>query len=95
VVDARRAALRDLLAAVARRERDGGQVVDPRTGEIIKAEVNMYHNVMNLLRNWYFIQVSPLDVRAQTLPLPDSLMGNWSSTSSRTRSATPSASRTT
>jgi len=53
----------------------GGQVADPRTGEIIKAEVNMYHNVMNLLRNWYFTQVSPLDVRAQTLPLPDSLMG--------------------
>jgi hypothetical protein len=53
----------------------GGQVVDPRTGEILKAEVNMYHNVMNLLRNWYFIQVSPLDVRAQSLPLPDSLMG--------------------
>ena len=54
---------------------NGGQVVDPRTGEIIKAEVQMYHNVMNLLRNWYFIQASPLDTRAQTLPLPDSLMG--------------------
>jgi hypothetical protein len=53
----------------------GGQVADPRTGEIIKAEVNMYHNVMNLLRNWYFTQVSPLDVRAQMLPFPDSLMG--------------------
>jgi hypothetical protein len=53
----------------------GGQQVDPRTGEILKAEVNMYHNVMNLLRNWYFTQVSPLDPRAQTLPLPDSLMG--------------------
>ncbi|HET9440693.1 MAG TPA: zinc-dependent metalloprotease [Longimicrobiales bacterium] len=53
----------------------GGQTVDPRTGEILKAEVNMYHNVMNLLRNWYFVQVSPLDVRAQRLPLPDSLMG--------------------
>ena len=53
----------------------GGQLVDPRTGEIIKAEVNMYHNVQNLLRNWYFTQVSPLDPRAQTLPLPDSLMG--------------------
>jgi hypothetical protein len=53
----------------------GGQLVDPRTGEIIKAEVNMYHNVMNLLRNWYFTQVSPLDPRAQSLPLPDSLMG--------------------
>jgi len=54
---------------------NGGQVVDPRTGEIIKAEVQMFHNVMNLLRNWYFIQVSPLDPRAQSLPLPDSLMG--------------------
>ncbi len=53
----------------------GGQQVDPRTGEILKAEVNMYHNVMNLLRNWYFTQVSPLDPRAQSLPLPDSLMG--------------------
>ncbi|HUF50852.1 MAG TPA: zinc-dependent metalloprotease, partial [Longimicrobiales bacterium] len=53
----------------------GGQLVDPRTGEIIKAEVNMYHNVQSLLRNWYFTQVSPLDPRAQSLPLPDSLMG--------------------
>jgi hypothetical protein len=53
----------------------GGQVVDPRTGEILKAEVNMYHNVMDLLRDWYFTQVSPLDFRAQRLPLPDSLMG--------------------
>jgi Met-zincin/Domain of unknown function (DUF5117)/Domain of unknown function (DUF5118) len=54
---------------------NGGQVVDPRSGEIIKGEVNMYHNVMNLLRNWYFTQVGPLDPRAQSLPLPDSLMG--------------------
>jgi hypothetical protein len=53
----------------------GSQIVDPRTGEILKAEVNMYHNVMNLLRNWYFTQVGPLDPRAQHLPLPDSLMG--------------------
>ena len=53
----------------------GGQIVDPRTGEIIKAEVNMFHNVQNLVRNWYFTQVSPLDVRGQSLPLPDSLMG--------------------
>jgi hypothetical protein len=53
----------------------GGQIVDPRTGEILKAEVNMYHNVMSLLRDWYFTQVGPLDPRAQKLPLPDSLMG--------------------
>ena len=53
----------------------GGQVVDPRSGEIIKGEVNMYHNVMNLLRNWYFIQVSPLDARGRSLQFPDALMG--------------------
>jgi len=53
----------------------GGQIWDPRSGEILKGEVNMYHNVMNLLRNWYFTQVSPLDARAQSLPMPDSLMG--------------------
>jgi hypothetical protein len=53
----------------------GGAVADPRTGEIIKGEVNMFHNVMNLLRNWYFVQVGPLDERAHELPLPDDLMG--------------------
>jgi hypothetical protein len=35
----------------------------------------MYHNVLNLLRSWYFVQVAPLDARARELPLPDSLMG--------------------
>jgi hypothetical protein len=29
-----------------------------------------YHNVMNLARDWYFVQVGPLDPRAQKLPLP-------------------------
>ncbi len=30
---------------------------------------------MNLQRDWYFLQVGPLDPRAQKLPLPDDLMG--------------------
>jgi hypothetical protein len=53
----------------------GGQIVDPRSGEILKGEVNMYHNIMDLQKAWYFIQVGPLDERAQSLPMPDSLMG--------------------
>jgi hypothetical protein len=53
----------------------GGQIVDPRSGQILKGEVNMYHNIMQLQKAWYFIQVGPLDARAQSLPLPDSLMG--------------------
>lgn len=54
---------------------NGGQRVDPRTGEIIRGRVQMYHNVMDLVQDWYFTQVGPLDERAQSLPLPDTLMG--------------------
>ena len=53
----------------------GPSTTDPRTGEIIDADVQMYHNVMDLQRNWYFSQVGHLDKRAQTFPFPDSLMG--------------------
>ena len=71
--DARNSVIYWRPAAVA--NATGDQTVDPRSGEILKGEVNMYHNVQNLLRNWYFTQVGPLDSRAQSLPLPDSLMG--------------------
>jgi hypothetical protein len=53
----------------------GPNVHDPRTGEILNGSVQMFHNIMNLQRAWYFTQVAPLDPRAQTLPFPDSLMG--------------------
>ena len=53
----------------------GPTVVDPRTGEIVNGSVRIFHNVMNLARDWYFTQVSPLDPQAQRLPFPDSLMG--------------------
>jgi hypothetical protein len=48
---------------------------DPRTGEIISSSILMYHNVMNLLRNWYFIQASPADFSARKLPFDNELMG--------------------
>jgi hypothetical protein len=53
----------------------GPHISDPRTGEILEADIQFYHNVMNLVRDWYFVQVAPLDPRARTLPLPDALMG--------------------
>jgi hypothetical protein len=53
----------------------GPHISDPRTGEILNADISMYHNVLNLQRAWYFLQVGPLDPRAQKLPLPDDLMG--------------------
>ncbi|HUA82492.1 MAG TPA: zinc-dependent metalloprotease [Bryobacteraceae bacterium] len=53
----------------------GPHISDPRTGEILNADIQFYNNVMNLGRDWYFVQVGPLDPRAQKLPLPDDLMG--------------------
>jgi hypothetical protein len=53
----------------------GPSISDPRSGEIMESHINWYHNVMSLLRNWYMIQCGPLDVRAQQMTFPDSLMG--------------------
>ena len=53
----------------------GPHIHDPRSGEILESDIQFYHNVQNLAKNWYFVQVGPLDPRASTLPLPQELMG--------------------
>lgn len=53
----------------------GPSIADPRTGEILESHINWYHNVMLLLRNWYFIQASPNDARARKMEFDDRLMG--------------------
>lgn len=53
----------------------GPHVHDPRTGEILETHVNWYHNVMSLLRNWYFIQASAVDPKARKMKFDDELMG--------------------
>ena len=53
----------------------GPHIHDPRSGEILEADILFYHNVQNLAKNWYFVQAGPLDPRARRLPLPDDLMG--------------------
>jgi hypothetical protein len=53
----------------------GPSVRDPRSGEILNAHIQFYHNVMTLGRTWYYTQVAALDPRARTFPLPEALMG--------------------
>jgi len=53
----------------------GPHVHDPRSGEILESHIDWYHNVMQLLRNWYLIQASPSDPRARKAHFDDSLMG--------------------
>lgn len=71
--DARYSVIRYLPSTIE--NASGPHVSDPRTGEILESDIQYYHNVMNLQRDWYFLQVGPLDARARHLPLPDDLMG--------------------
>jgi hypothetical protein len=71
--DARYSVIRWLPSTIE--NASGPHIHDPRTGEILESDIQFYHNVMNLARDWYFVQVGPLDPRAKTLPLPDDLIG--------------------
>lgn len=71
--DARISTIRWLPATVE--NAFGPHVHDPRTGEILEADIRIYHNVLKLARDWYFVQASPNDPRAQKLPMPDDLVG--------------------
>ena len=54
----------------------GPHLADPRSGEILNANIVMFHNIVQIQRDWYITQVGPLDPRARKLPLPDDLMGD-------------------
>ncbi|MDO6430591.1 zinc-dependent metalloprotease [Flavitalea sp. BT771] len=53
----------------------GPNVHDPRSGEIIESHIGWYHNIMELLHDWYMIQTAAVDPRARKVRLDDSLMG--------------------
>ena len=54
----------------------GPQVHDPRSGEILESHIGWYHNVMNLVHDWYMIQTAAVDPAARKMKFDDSLMGN-------------------
>lgn len=53
----------------------GPHVHDPRTGEILETHINWYHNVMELLHDWYFVQTAAIDTAARKMHFSDELMG--------------------
>lgn len=53
----------------------GPHVHDPRSGEILETHINWYHNVMNLLYNWYIVQAGAVDAGARKPQFDDELMG--------------------
>jgi hypothetical protein len=54
----------------------GPSISDPRSGEIMESHINWYHNVMKLVHDWYMIQASAIDPRAQRMNFSPELMGD-------------------
>lgn len=52
----------------------GPSYVDPRTGEILGADVIWYHNILSLVHNWRFTQTAAVDPRVRTKVFSDSVM---------------------
>ncbi|MGM1057384.1 MAG: zinc-dependent metalloprotease [Bacteroidota bacterium] len=54
---------------------NGPHVSDPRSGEILESDINWYHNVMTLLRNWFFVQTAAINEDARGVQFKDEVMG--------------------
>ena len=54
----------------------GPSVIDPRTGEILEADIIWWHNVRSLLREWIMVQTGAYNKAARQYNLPDSLIGD-------------------
>lgn len=71
--DVRYSVVRYLASPIA--NANGPHVSDPRSGEILESDINWYHNVMTLLRNWYFVQTAAINPEARGVAFKDEIMG--------------------
>ncbi|MEZ4376961.1 MAG: zinc-dependent metalloprotease [Gemmatimonadales bacterium] len=71
--DARYSVIRYLASDIE--NASGPHVADPRSGEILESDIQWYHNVMNLLRNWYLVQTAAINPRARSVDFEDEVMG--------------------
>lgn len=56
------------------RNAQGPSTSDPRTGEIIEADIVWYHNHMRSYRNWMMVQTGAANPGARSLPIDNALM---------------------
>ena len=54
----------------------GPSWTDPRTGEILNASVYLYHNLIELVQNWRFIQGGPADPSVRKKVLDEKTLGD-------------------
>ena len=71
--DARYSVIRYLASPIANAY--GPHVSDPRSGEIIESHIGWYHNVMQLIHDWYLIQAGAVDDATHKMQFDEELMG--------------------
>jgi hypothetical protein len=74
LLDARYSVIR-YVPTMVRSANSGGDVVDPRSGEVIRAHTNMYHGLDERLRWWLVTQVATANPRFRTNQLTQEDMG--------------------
>ena len=74
LLDARYSVIR-YVATTTRSANAGGDVVDPRSGEVIRAHMNMYHALMERMRWQMFSQVGAANPHLQSSHLAEEDMG--------------------
>ena len=62
-------------AASERQNAMGPTTIDPRTGEILEADIIWWHNVQSLISEWIVVQTGATNPRARSLKVPEDLMG--------------------
>ncbi|PIB36005.1 metalloprotease [Reichenbachiella sp. 5M10] len=62
-------------AASAQKNAMGPSIIDPRSGEIIEADIMWWHNVMKAVHMWMRVQTGTIDPKARANKFSDAHMG--------------------
>ena len=54
----------------------GPSLLDPRSGEILEADIMWWHNVLSMVSEWITVQTGTVCPEARSVQLPDSLLGD-------------------
>ena len=63
-------------AASSKANAMGPSILDPRSGEILEADIMWWHNVISMVQEWITVQTGAIDPKARGIKLPDEMMGD-------------------
>lgn len=63
-------------AASSKANAMGPSILDPRSGEILEADIMWWHNVISMVQEWITVQTGAINSEARGIKLPDDMMGD-------------------